>query len=278
MVSNNEFIASGILELYAAGGLSQEERREVESRAASSPEVRAALDEACIAMEQYASSYAVKPRAGLKESILGRIESERVSNLSPDNKPTNAIPLYPSQETEASPYKWMFAASITLFLLSGFLSYHFYTKWQQAEDRLALAVASEQLMAQNIETASFKTQQLESVISILRNPDYKPVKLTGVEANPDANMVVYWNANQQQVYVGNIQLPAPPAGMQYQLWALDNGKPIDAGMIALNGETTYLQKMKAIGSAQAFAVTLEPEGGSVNPTLEKLTVLGEVKA
>ena len=277
-MSNNEFIASGILELYAAGGLTQEERREVEARAANSPEIRAALDEACIAMEQYASLHAVAPRAGLKESILGRIESEKDANPVLEKQHTDTIPLYPTHKPDASPYKWLFAASITLFLLTGFLSYHFYIKWQQAENRLALAIASEQLMAQNIETASFRTQQLENALSILRNPDYKPVKLTGVEANPDANMVVYWNADEQEVYVGNIQLPAPPAGMQYQLWALDNGKPVDAGMITLEGETTYLQKMKAIGSAQAFAVTLEPEGGSINPTLEKLTVLGEVKA
>ena len=277
-MSNNDFIASGILELYAAGGLTQEERREVEARAASSPEIRAALDEACLAMEQYASAYAVAPRAGLKASIMDRINAETVATPSPDVQQTDAIPLYPTQISETSPYKWMFAASITLFLLSGFLSYHFYTKWQQAENRLAQAVASERLMAQNVETASYKTQQLESALSILRNPDYRPIKLSGVEASPDANMVVYWNADEQQVYVGNIQLPAPPAGMQYQLWALDNGKPIDAGMIALNGETTYLQKMKAIGSAQAFAVTLEPAGGSINPTLEKLTVIGEVKA
>jgi len=34
--------------------------------------------------------------------------------------------------------------------------------------------------------------------------------------------------------------------------------------------------MQTIQEAQAFAVTVEPMGGSVNPTMEKLTVLGGV--
>jgi anti-sigma-K factor RskA len=34
--------------------------------------------------------------------------------------------------------------------------------------------------------------------------------------------------------------------------------------------------MKSIGKAQAFAVTLEPKGGSVNPTMDKMMVMGAI--
>jgi anti-sigma-K factor RskA len=34
--------------------------------------------------------------------------------------------------------------------------------------------------------------------------------------------------------------------------------------------------MKSIGVAQTFAITLEPRGGSVSPTLEKLMVIGNI--
>ncbi len=70
-------------------------------------------------------------------------------------------------------------------------------------------------------------------------------------------------------------LPTPPTDKQYQLWALVDGKPVDAGMIT---DLEDLQAMKEMPEAQAFAITLEPKGGSVNPTLEQLYVIGNVKA
>jgi anti-sigma-K factor RskA len=278
-VSNEEYLTSGILELYAAGCLSPAEREEVELRAASSPEIRAALDEACAAMESYAKLHAVAPRPGLKNKILAQIQEETTAPPAPDTvQGTGTVPFILPHTEETSPYKWMFAASIVLFLLSGMLSFHFYNKWQQAEERLALASASEQLMAGNVQNASLRTQQLEEALAVLRDPSYQPVRLQGVEAHPDAKMTVYWSAEKQDVYIDAIGLPAPPAGMQYQLWALDDGNPVDAGMIPLGNDAVALQKMKSIKSAQAFAVTLEPAGGSANPTLEQLLVMGKVSA
>jgi hypothetical protein len=173
----------------------------------------------------------------------------------------------------------MFAASITLFLISGFLSYNFYTKWQFAESRLAQALASEQTLAQNYNVVNLRMQQQQQMLSVLRGPDYMPVNLKGVQAHPDAKVMVYWNPQQQQVYVDVHKLPAPPAGMQYQLWALDGGKPVDAGMLEMeNGTATGMQQMKAIPSAQAFAITLEPKGGSINPTMDQMFVMGQIQS
>ncbi len=58
-----------------------------------------------------------------------------------------------------------------------------------------------------------------------------------------------------------------------QLWAIVEGKPVDAGMIdACSG----LCKMKNISNASAFAITLEKRGGSPTPNLEQLQVIGNV--
>ena len=279
-MSNEEYIASGVLEIYAAGGLSESEREEVEYRAANSPEIRAALDEAIATMESYARLHAVVPRSDLKNRILSQIDSSDANTPAFAHEPEPAtLPLYPDvTEKEASPYKWMFAASLALFLISGMLSFSFYQKWQNAEERLAEAEIAEQRLAQNFETVSVQSRHQQEVLNILRNPEFKPVRLKGVEAHPEAGMVVYWNQQREQVYADKGNLPAPPAGKQYQLWALDNGKPIDAGMIALDDQATLLQKMKSIGAAQAFAVTLEPAGGSESPTLEQLLVMGEISS
>ena len=68
-----------------------------------------------------------------------------------------------------------------------------------------------------------------------------------------------------------------PAGKQYQLWALDKGKPVDAGVLTVATATGEgIQHMKDVASAQTFAMTVEPAGGSVNPTLATMTVVGNI--
>ena len=57
----------------------------------------------------------------------------------------------------------------------------------------------------------------------------------------------------------------------------DKGKPVDAGVLTVataSGEG--LQHMKDIASAQTFAMTVEPLGGSVGPTLSTMTVVGNI--
>jgi anti-sigma-K factor RskA len=62
---------------------------------------------------------------------------------------------------------------------------------------------------------------------------------------------------------------------QYQLWAIIDGKPVDAGVF--DGNLAGLVKMKEIPSgAKTFAVTIEPRGGNASPTLEKMQVVGNV--
>nr|WP_262918120.1 anti-sigma factor [Pontibacter sp. E15-1] len=231
-------------------------------------------------MEQYAASHAVQPATSLKARLMDQIRAQTAVTTETPLAATQPVrPLYPDTTQEGTPYKWMFAASIALFLISGFMSIRFYSNWQNAEAKLEQAIAMEQTMAQNYQTASYRLDQQSQILQVLRNSDMRSIRLQGVEAHPDANMMVYWNAAEQQVYVDAVQLPAPPTGMQYQLWALLDGNPIDAGMIRMeNGNAVAMQPMKGIGAAQAFAVTLEPSGGSASPNLEQLYVMGEVKS
>jgi anti-sigma-K factor RskA len=115
-------------------------------------------------------------------------------------------------------------------------------------------------------------------LHVLRSPDeYKLVALAGTPAHPAARARVLFNKAAHRVYIDVAQLPPLPPGKQYQLWALDQGKPVDAGV--LTAATTAgdgLQQMKNIASAQAFAMTVEPTGGSAGPTLDTMTVIGNI--
>ena len=76
----------------------------------------------------------------------------------------------------------------------------------------------------------------------------------------------------KQAYIDILDLPIPDEGKQYQLWALVGGKPVDAGVFEL---VSGIQRVKDIPEADAWAVTLEPKGGSISPTLELMYLLGK---
>jgi len=84
----------------------------------------------------------------------------------------------------------------------------------------------------------------------------------------------YWNPNTSQVYLRINNFLQPPQDSQYQLWAIHDGQPVDAGILDLSHEPLELKDI--LGTVEAFAIALEPEGGSESPTLEQLYVMGNV--
>ena len=88
---------------------------------------------------------------------------------------------------------------------------------------------------------------------------------------PTAKMLLAWNTKDKMIYLMKSQLPAAPIGKQYQLWAIVDKKPVDLGVFDLKEGTIA---MRAIGKAEAFAVTLEKTGGNPTPTSEVYVVGG----
>ncbi len=103
-----------------------------------------------------------------------------------------------------------------------------------------------------------------------------PVVLKGTKHSPDALAKIFWMKNTGEVYVDATYLPQPPLGKQYQLWAIVNGEPIDAGMINTPRGTYKIQKMKSFGSAEAFAITRENTGGSTTPNMKEMIVKAKI--
>lgn len=91
----------------------------------------------------------------------------------------------------------------------------------------------------------------------------------------DALVDVFWDQDSKEVLLAVNQLAKLDHENDYQLWAIGDDVPVGIGLVdplSIRG----LQTMKLASSDQAFAITIEPKGGSESPTLEKLVVLGEV--
>ncbi len=101
--------------------------------------------------------------------------------------------------------------------------------------------------------------------------------MQGTQKAPGAFANVYWDSTTKDVYLLINNMPQPVSEHQYQLWALINGKPVDLGVVEYSlWQKNLLVRMKNVQKAEAFAITLEPKGGSENPTMDEMYVMGKL--
>ena len=301
MENFQDYIESGILELYALGELSAAEQAAVEAQAASHPEVRAELAQVQAALGFYAEAHAMAPPAGMRERVLGNVMAQIApvaarpgTSLRADVDALTAVPVataptaYRSDEavirpmasapvlTPASRSNWAVAASVALLLSLG-ANFLLYSNWKNANSQVVALQGEKSRFATTSQVVERRLGDLRQENQVLRNDEFRAVALAGTKAAPSAKARVFFNVTTHKVYVDVRSLPALPAGQQYQLWALDKGKPIDAGVLtAATATGEGLQHMKDIASAQTFAMTVEPAGGSAGPTLSTMTVVGNI--
>jgi anti-sigma-K factor RskA len=118
--------------------------------------------------------------------------------------------------------------------------------------------------------------QLEGMrtnFEMITDPAYATIRMAGVDASPESYASVFWNKENGNLYLNTGNLPKTDAEKQFQLWAIIDGVPVSAGVF--DSSDGILQMPEIKGEAVAFAVTLEPRGGSESPTLKEMYVLGE---
>jgi anti-sigma-K factor RskA len=229
-----EYIASGIIESYVLGLASPEERVEFEQNCALYPELVTARTDFEIALEQQALSANIKPPAFIKEQLLKEISSG-----------AKVIALKPAYGQLSKTWKYVAAAAI--ILLAGSITWNISQMNQNKTLATDLTKANDNIMGLVAEIG--KLQQ---------NPNIKMASLKGMEVSPQSFATVYWDTASHDVFLLANNLPAPPSDKQYQLWALLDGKPVDLGMMEYDiRQKKLLVRMKNVGNAQAFAITLE---------------------
>jgi len=281
-VNVKDIISSGLLELYITGLASEEETLQVEQWIKEYPEVKKEIEDLQDVIERYALAEAIQPEEALKEKILFKIQpddsvKEKIfSRLQSSTKEdTSSVIKMPAKNERAvvysmpSYFKWAAAASIILLLGSLILNYTYYSKYKNTSKDLQVA-------QQELQKQQQLAEAMHKDMDVMTDKNAMPVILNGTPHSPDALAKIFWMKNTGEVYVDPTNLPQTPAGMQYQLWAIVDGKPLDAGMISTEKGIYHIQKMKTFGKAQAFAITMEKTGGSPTPTMDQMIVHAKI--
>ncbi|MFE6225933.1 anti-sigma factor domain-containing protein [Streptomyces sp. NPDC057854] len=130
-----------------------------------------------------------------------------------------------------------------------------------------LAVWQHQEVRQAQEQTQRAQQNLETISGILAAPDSRTVH--GRAANGALTTVVTSTRQNKAVFTAT-GLPEPAAGRTYQLWLQHGGTMRPAGLIHQDG-TVLVDGDPA--DATALGLTLEPSGGSPQPTTAPLLLM-----
>ena len=259
-----DYKSSGILEAYALGELSADERAEVEKNVQQYPELSAELGLIEEAQETLILETAIQPPASVKKGLFKKLDQGM-----PQGKTVTM-----TGDRQIRFWRYATAASVAIALLSSYLAYTYYGNWRSTESSLSELIVQNQRIAQDYNTVNQRLDKIETDLRITGDPSFSRVVMKGTANAPDALASVYWNASTKEVYLGIQNLKTLAQENQYQLWAIVDGKPVDAGVFDV--ATSGLLKMKTLDGAVAFAVTIEPRGGRPSPTLETMQVIGNV--
>lgn len=265
-MDKERFLSSGLLEQYVLGLTDPEETREVENYLKVFPELRRDVEKMRQAIEQYAMGQAIPapPRHRSGPSL----EAEWPAATKPINKNVSR----PEKERTQLRQRLTLAAGLAIILLA--VSMAMYQRMVNVSHHYRELNAEFALFRQQCEEKNTEKTEQAILYAFLKHADTRPVHLYGTELAPEAEVVVYWNEQEHQAYLNPVNLPAPPPGKQYQVWADVDGQMINMGV--LESSITELHILSFIDRAESINITIEPAGGSFRPTVAFLLANGKV--
>ncbi len=251
----DQYISSGILEAYLLGNLPEREKKALEQLMEQHDTLKEELISIQNTLEAMAHQLAIVPEDSTREDFLEKLhqlQKEQAAKVQPIH---HRWPLTRLQ----------IAASIVWLLITFSIPVYFYLQLKKVQTEF------DEALSQN--------KTLSAYLYVVRNPDFAQISLAATETSPGQYAAVFWNPTTGELYLDASGLSSPDPAQQYQLWALQGEKPVSMGVFDPDQENSPgLKKMEIIRQADAFAVTLEPHGGSREPTVSALQVMGKVSS
>ncbi len=162
------------------------------------------------------------------------------------------------------------AASILLILGAAVLLRFYQVSYQKD-----LTISSLQAEVERLRIAN---QDLNIKVNELARPDLKFINLVGLTNYESVAGSVFVQTEEERATVFLHNLPALSEDQDFQLWVIEKDKaPHPSTVFQSLGQVTELQLNLPAGvvALQAFALTIEPKGGSPQPT-GSMVVLGRL--
>jgi anti-sigma-K factor RskA len=249
---------------YALGSLSGKEKADFEAYLADSEEARAevaALSDTAVRLAL--ATEPVTPSPQLKESLMAAIRTTpQLSAVEPAPAAEHAsiaepveviLPASPAQRKVQA--RW-FARPVTILVAAA----------------AALALfAGGNLLGQASTNTTAVQAQAASLVELSAASDVQRASST-VAGGGQATLIWSLDLRRSAVLIDN--LPVLPAGKTYQLWYIDAAGAKSAGTFeSSDGGMTWHVLDGKMSGGDTVGVTVEPDGGSVQPTTKPIVAI-----
>lgn len=262
-MDTKQYIDSGILELYVYGLLTETENIEIAALAKEHSEINdeiISIEKAIVALS---STFSPFHSVANYEKIKAKLELKHGKVV--------------EMTSTKSKYTYIGWAAAAVLLLG--IGYQ-YQQLNETNNQVVEINSEKENLIKTVDSLGIKNKTIETSLAVIRDPKNTVVSLGGQTVSPASFAKIYWNKETKSVYVDASGLPKPPKGKVYQVWALKLAPvltPTSIGLLAnFTANKQKIFEVSDTGFAEAFGITLEPEGGSVSPTMEQLYTLGKV--
>lgn len=241
------------------------------------PEIREELTAIEQQFEKMAFETAIEAPAHMRDIILAAIALEPQIPADSEEKEAKIVRMPAPAVSGANPWKWMAAAAVVLLVGIGFLWINATNQSNDLSGQMAELKKDKTKNDQIMTAMTTEQKRLTEIQSVLTESSMKKIIMAGTAKDPNSSVSVMWSNNGKKAVMMAQSITAPPTDMQYQLWAIADGKPVSLGVFDYD-EVMKMTEPFEVGmqNISAFAITLEKRGGSPTPTMENMVVIGTV--
>ena len=249
---------------YVLNALDEDDRRTFEQAlATATPDMRLTLAQMQRAARHLsAAAEQQEPPAYLRARILSAVAAR-----SPSQNPAGLLDRLADLLGLSTPRVAVTVAFGLLLAAGGIGGYTL--SLRNTARTLAVTVLQQQ---QQLAELTGELEKKEVLLSVLAARTVEMVLMNGLEVNPNGYGKVIWDPARRAAILQVSNLPTIPTDRDYQLWVIRNQVPISAGVFAIRqGVQEAFFRIENLAetdrrSINAFAITLEPAGGVLQPT------------
>ena len=233
---------------YAMDALDELERARFEQHLATCEDCRAEVAELRETAALLSETVAVPPPASLRDSVLAGIS--QVRPLAPEVPAASAT--HHAAHPAARRRGWvpfLVAAALALIVGVGALVTQ---PWAPSDD----------------------VERLTAAEQVLQAPDAQEVYVDLGEAG---RATLTRSKSQDRAVITTEDMVSAPSGKDYELWFIEGDEFVSAGLMPDEPDQTVVLDGSA-GAAAAVGITVEPEGGSKQPTSDPIAVFDLTEA
>jgi anti-sigma-K factor RskA len=268
-----------LLPFYALDALTDEERELVEAYLIEHPEARERIQE----LNKTASTLPysappVRPSDRPKQLLMERIKADQRARSSIRSRSSQVRPSW--LENLFSGFNRFAFGALSLGIAALAIGWVVILNGEVSRLRREVSALGDALVAQarSLEQINQSIDQLNAELPQQPPSAVRTIEFNGTSVQPQAYGQLIADPNSTSAFMVVTRLAPLQPGIVYQVWLIQGDTPTSAGLLTVDADgqgVLLLISDATIGSFDALGISVEPEGGSQQPTGD-IVALGDL--